>query len=493
MSTAPQSLPANNHGDLFGHPKGLYVLFFAEMWERFSYYGMRALLILYMVYGLEYAEEFASGTYAAYIGFVYATPIIGGMLADRFLGARKAIILGGIIMSFGHFAMAIETPIFFYGAMALIIAGNGFFKPNVSTLVGTLYKKGDPRRDGAFTIFYMGINIGAFFAPLACGYLGERIGYHWGFTLAGFGMLVGLSVFAWGQKLLGDHGLPPRPEAFWERSPIGIPKILTLYLGILLFVPVAAYLLVKPSWVETGVYVLGPLVVVYVTYEALRCTREERGRLFVLMILIFFSITFWSCFEQAGSSMTLFAKKHVDLRVLEFEIPVSWLQAVNPFFIVLLGIPFAWMWTNLGRVGRDPSSPLKFSLGLIQLALGFVAMVFAAKAVADGGKAPLFWLVLAYFLHTTGELCLSPVGLSTVTKMAPVRLVGLMMGLWFLSNAFAGVLSGVIAKATTGEAGYGEVFQNVVYFALASGGLLLILTPLLKRLGPEEKQNATAS
>lgn len=493
MSTAPQSLPANNHGDLFGHPKGLYVLFFSEMWERFSYYGMRALLTLYMVKVLKYEKEFAVGTYAAYIGFVYATPIIGGALADRFLGARRAIVMGGIIMSFGHFAMAIETPFFFYTAMALIITGNGFFKPNVSTLVGTLYKKGDPRRDGAFTIFYMGINIGAFLAPLACSLLADRIAYRWGFTLAGFGMLVGLAIFLWGQKLLGNHGLPPREEALWERSAIGIPKMLLLYLGIFLFVPVAAYLLVRPAWVDIGVHILGPLVVAYIVYESIRCTAAERGRLFVLMILIFFSITFWSCFEQAGSSMTLFTDEHIDLVVLGFEVPVAALQAVNPFFIVLLGIPFAWMWASLGRAGRDPSSPLKFSLGILQLGLGFVALVFAAKETVNGGKASILWMVLAYFFHTTGELCLSPVGLSTVTKMSPVRLVGLMMGVWFLSNAFAGVLSGVIAKATTGDAGYEEVFQNVFYFAMASGGLLLVLVPALKWLGPEEKQNAVAS
>lgn len=489
MASSPKAEPFGPPKDeLFGHPKGLFVLFFAEMWERFSFYGMRGILVLYMVEALKYGDELAQGTYAAYIGFVYATPFVGGMLADRLLGARKAIVLGGILMSFGHFIMAIENTTFFYAAMALIIAGNGFFKPNISTMVGSLYDKSDPRRDGAFTIFYMGINVGAFAAPLACGYLGEKVGWHWGFGLAGIGMVAGLLVFVWGQKYIGDFGLPPRPEALREKTPLGVSKTTAIYLGVVAFVPVAAYLLIHPNVVETGVIrVIGPLVLLYMMYVIARCDRQERGRIIVLMVLIFFSITFWACFEQAGSSMTLFAKRLTDLHVLGWEVPVSWLQAINPGFIILLGIPFSMLWSKLGRAGRDPSSPLKFSLGLIQLGAGFVAMVFAAQQASSGEKASILWLVLAYFLHTTGELCLSPVGLSTITRMSPTRLVGLMMGLWFMSNAFAGVLSGVIAKATSGEAGYEEVFRMVVYFGIGSGVLLLLITPLLNKLGPDPK------
>ncbi len=468
-------------GELFGHPKGLFVLFFAEMWERFSFYGMRALLVLYMTKALQYADEHATGVYGAYIGFVYATPLIGGMLADRFLGYRRAIVLGGILMSFGHFAMAIEHPVFFFGAMALIIAGNGFFKPNISTMVGSLYKRDDPRRDGAFTIFYMGINIGAGLSPIACGYLGERIGWHYGFTLAGFGMLVGLGVFLWGQKLLGDFGLPPRPEAFREKIG-GIPKPAFLYGAIVLFLPFAAYMLTRPSWVQTGVYLIGPLFVAYVIYEAMRSTREERGRLFVVLALILFSITFWACFEQAGSSINLFTDRHVDRTILGWEIPTTWFQSVNPLFIILLAIPFSSLWIRLSRAGRNPTAPVKFGFGLLQLSLGFVAMVIAAKQAANSGTSSLFWLVLAYFLHTTGELCLSPVGLSTVTRLSPARLVGLMMGVWFLSNAFAGVLSGQIAALTGAEAGYGGVFSMIVYFAGGAGVLLFLLSPFLKKL-----------
>jgi len=470
-----------SRGELFGHPRGLFVLFFAELWERFSFYGMRALLVLYMTKALAYADDRASGIYGAYIGFVYATPLIGGMLADRFLGYRRAIITGGILMALGHFAMAVENPVFFFGAMALIIAGNGFFKPNISTMVGSLYERDDPRRDGAFTIFYMGINVGAGLSPLACGYLGERIGWHYGFTLAGFGMLIGLGAFLWGQRLVGNVGLPPRPEAFREKLGGG-PKPHVLLAGIVLFVPFAAYMLTRPAWVTTGVYLTGPLFVGYIIYEAMRGPRNERGKLFVVLSLILFSITFWACFEQAGSSMNLFTDRHVDRTVFGWEVPTTWFQSVNPAFIILLAIPFSSLWIRLGRKGKNPTAPVKFGLGLLQLAAGFVAMVLAAGEAANGGTSSLVWLVLAYSLHTTGELCLSPVGLSTVTKLSPARLVGLMMGIWFLSNAFAGVLSGQIAALTGAEAGYRRVFEMIVYFAGGAGVLLLLLSPFLKKL-----------
>ncbi len=475
---------------IMGHPRALFVLFFAEMWERFSYYGMRALLVLYMTKAMSYDDHLAHGTYGAYIGFVYATPIIGGALADRFLGARKAIVLGGVLMAAGHFVMAIEQPFFFYLAMGMIIAGNGFFKPNVSTMVGSIYEKDDPRRDSAFTIFYMGINVGAFFAPLACGLVGETYGWVYGFGLAGIGMVIGLLTFLKWQHLLGPHGLPPRPEALWEKSKVGLPKTLLLWIAIAAFVPFAAYLLKHPDFVQAGVYILGPLTIMYVTYEAMRCTPLERGRLFVLLILITFSITFWACFEQAGSSFTLFADRHMDRHVFGYEIPASALQAVNPGFILIFGFIFSYAWTALGRAHRDPSSPIKFSLGLIQLGLGFVAMVIAAQGAKDGSLASIWWMILAYMLHTTGELCLSPVGLSTITRMSPPRLVGLMMGVWFLSNAFAGVLSGVIAGMTGGDAGYEKVYMMVVYCAIGVGVALFILTPFLNRLGPDPKMIA---
>lgn len=468
--------------ELFGHPKALFVLFFAEMWERFSFYGMRGLLVLYMTKALQYADRDAHSTYGAYIGFVYATPLLGGMLADRFLGYRRAVVLGGVLMVLGHFAMAIEVPMFFFGALALIVAGNGFFKPNISTLVGKLYERNDPRRDGAFTIFYMGINVGAGVAPLVCGTLGEKIGWHWGFSVAGIGMAIGLLVFTWGARYMGDHGLPPRPEAFRERVSGIFPKIWLLYLGVAMFVPFAAYLFTQPSWVERGSYVIGPVFFAYILWEVFRCDKDERSRLGVAIVLSVFSIVFWSCFEQAGNSFTLFTERHVDRVVWGWEIPTSWLQAVNPWFIVLLGIPFSILWTRLGRAGRNPSSPVKFGFGLIQLALGFVAMVIAADQANETGRAALVWLILAYFLHTTGELCLSPVGLSAVTKLSPARLTGLMMGFWFFCTAFAGISAGVIAGFTTGDAGYRGVFNVLVYVGIGAGVVLLALSPMLKRM-----------
>ena len=465
-----------------GHPKGLFVCFFAEMWERFSFYGMRGLLVLYMTKALQYSDEHAHGTYGAYIGFVYATPLIGGMLADRFLGYRKAIFLGGILMVAGHFAMAIESPMFFYGAMALIVAGNGFFKPNISTLVGKLYTPEDPRRDGAFTIFYMGINVGAGVAPLVCGTLGEKVDWHWGFSVAGVGMVIGLLVFWWGTRHLEGHGGVPRPEALRERFGGILPKTWLLYFTIAVFVPFAAYLFTQPTWVERGVYIIGPVFLIYVLYEAFRCEPKDRNRLIVAIVLALFSIVFWACFEQAGNSMTLFADREVNRTVLGWEIPTSWLLAVNPGFIVLLGIPFSYLWTRLGRSGRDPSSPVKFAFGLFQLALGFVSMVIAARHATDGNKASLAWLILAYFFHTTGELCISPVGLSAITKLSVARLTGLMMGFWFFCAAFAGISAGVIAKFTAHDAGYEPVFTVLVYVGIGGGVLILLLSPLLKRM-----------
>jgi POT family proton-dependent oligopeptide transporter len=471
---------AQSEKTLFGHPVGLFVLFSSELWERFSFYGMRGLLVLYMVKALQYDQEFAYGTYGAYLGFVYATPFIGGMLADRFLGYRRAILLGGTLMLFGHLAMAVEQKWFFYGAMALLVAGNGFFKPNISALVGKLYEREDPRRDSAFTIFYMGINIGAGLAPIVCGVLGERVGWHWGFSVAAIGMAIGLGVFWWGSQFLGSHGFPPRPEAMRE-SIVGIPKTVVLGLGIAAFLPFATVLFTKPHMVETGVYIIGPIFLIYVLFKAFTCTKRDRDRILVAIVLALFSIVFWACFEQAGSSMTIFADEQVNRTIFGWEIPASVLLAINPWFIVLLGIPFSILWSKLGKMNRDPSAPFKFALGLIQLAIGFVMLVIAAEQ-AKHGKAHLAWLILAYFFHTTGELCTSPVGLSAMTRLAPPNLTGLMMGFWFFCAAFAGVFSGVIARFTAGEGDVGNVFLTLVYVGIGGGVIMALLTPLLKKL-----------
>ncbi|MEE9294902.1 MAG: peptide MFS transporter [Phycisphaerae bacterium] len=480
---------ARREGEFLGHPVGLYVLFFTEMWERFSYYGMRALLIFYMTKALQYSDQFATGTYGAYTGLVYATPLIGGMLADRFLGYRKAIIIGGVLMAIGEFALAFPNTVVFYTALALLIVGNGFFKPNISTLVGKLYPSGDERRDGAFTIFYMGINIGAFLTPLVCGYIGETYGWHYGFLLAGVGMVLGLCIFVMWGKHLGEHGGPPKPEAFEQPYAFGLSRLSSLYLGIIICIPVIAILVYRPTWVQVSVPVIAAVFLIYIIYEMSRCTPFERGRILVILVLVFFSITFWACFEQAGSSMSLFTDRLIDRHLFGWEIPASMFQSVNPLFIIVLAIPFSALWTWLGGRRMNPSSPLKFALALFQMALGFVAMVIAARRATEDGTAHMGWLILAYLLHTTGELCLSPVGLSMVTKLAPVRLGALLMGAWFLSNAFANVIGGAIAGLTGGEAGYERVFTMIVYVAGGLGVVLLLLTPILKRLGREDEAN----
>lgn len=472
-----------------GHPIGLYVLFFTELWERFNFYGMRALLIFYFISTFKFDIEGASHSYGAYNGLVYATPLLGGLLADRIIGYRRSIILGAILMALGEFGLCFAgfgiIPQNFatvYTSLAFIIVGNGFFKPNISTLVGKLYPQGDSRRDGAFTIFYMGINIGAFLAPIFCGQIGQKYGFHYGFGLAGIGMVIGLLIFLWGKRILGDHGMPPNAKALSASTPVGIPAGIAVYIGAFLLVPFAAFLVSKPDIViKFAAPVVGGAFLVYLLWEAVRSNHAERVGIFAALILTFFSIVFWACFEQAGSSMNVFAEKHVNRTFFGFEIEASVFQSVNAIFIVVLAPVFAWLWVWLGKHKLEPSSPVKFGLALVQVGLGFIALVIGAKQAVDGNKASLIWLVLAYFLHTTGELCLSPVGLSMITKLAPARLGGVMMGMWFMCTAFAHLLGGVIAGMTGGSGGFEPVFRAIVIFACTSGVLLLALSPLIKK------------
>lgn len=477
----------SDQGTILGHPKGLFVLFSTELWERFNYYGMRALLTLYMTKQLGFADDGASLTYGAANGLLYATPLIGGMIADRLLGYRLAITIGGILMAIGEFILTFmgfkilpENVTVFYIGMAMIIAGNGFFKPNISTMVGTLYKQGDPRRDGAFTIFYMGINIGAM-SPIICGWIGENYGYHLGFGLAGVGMLLGLFSFLALRKYLGDKGLPPQTTGgASRRSSVVLTTVLVLA-GVVLFIPLAAYLVSKPGIVaEWAAPIAGGVFILYILWEAGRSSRAERHGIFVIVILSLFSVLFWAFFEQAGTSMTLFTDRHVDREVLGYEIKTSMFQAVNPIFIVLLGPFFSMLWTGLGGLGRNPSSALKFSLALFQMGLGFLVLLLAVKQVSNGVKASLLLLILTYFLHTTGELCLSPVGLSMVTKMAPVRLAALLMGMWFLSNAFAHILGGVLA-AQSADWGFEKLYTVIAISGIVAGVVLLAIYPIIKR------------
>ena len=596
--------------ELMGHPAGLFVLFMVELWERFSFYGMRALLTLYMTKQLLFSDEISYGIYAAYGALVYATPVIGGFLADRLLGYKKAITAGAILMAVGHFTMTFDAEVlstvlapfgatalegnvlkipglvefdatlFLYTALALLILGNGFFKPNISSLVGKLYDDDDvdeSKRDGGFTIFYMGINIGAFLAGIVCGTVGETYGWHYGFGLAGFGMLAGLIIFWNFGYLVGDKGEAPDPDRLDAPFPFGVARERMLKWGAMLaaggvvvYLVQASVLTVVGPWIGTlldalsglfGSGVSGGAVTAYLTgltgllallaiqtglfgilftyltnFQAVivgtliavpnvayMITRHEvmggllllvgigvfgwlisfaihsdpvdRDRLIVVMVLIFFSMTFWAFFEQAGSSMNLFTDRNVDRLVWGWEVPTTWFQSANPLFIMLLAPVFAWLWQFLKAREWEPRTPTKFGLGLLQLSMGFGALVVGAQFAGPDGKVAMVFLLLAYMLHTTGELCLSPVGLSMVTKLSPKKAVGAVMGAWFLSTSFAHYIAGLFAQFASAPEGskmgqlpvdqrlaiYTDLFGTIAIIALCVGLLCFALVPWLNK------------
>lgn len=469
-------------------PKGLFLLFFVEMWERFSYYGMRALLVLYMVKYLMFTTEKAGQVYGWYTGMVYFTPILGGYIADRYLGQRKSIIIGGTLMALGHFAMAFPPLPFFFTALILLILGNGFFKPNISTVVGQLYEENDPRRDAGFTIFYMGINLGAFFAPLVCGTLGEKVGWHYGFGAAGVGMVLGLVMYLWGQKsMLGDKGMKPADPS----DKIYVPFILVGL--VLVFLVASAFQFsgydVKgliPVWVYALAAVLALIGLVYAYANSPKSTLTivEKQRLAVIFIMVFFTIFFWSAFEQAGSSLTLFADRETNrmINILgwSWEMPASYFQSINPLLIFIFAPFFSRMWVSLGETNREPSSPIKFAMGLGLLAIGFVVMIFAAEIYKQSGPVSVVWLIGAYFFHTLGELCLSPVGLSLVTKLAPIQFGSLMMGVWLMSSFAANFVGGFFA-GNYDAMDHTKFFMIPTATAAGAAGLLLLITPKLRK------------
>lgn len=468
----------NQEQQLFGHPKGLFYLFFAELWERFSYYGMRALLTLYMVNEFfvyitdeAYREEMSFGIFAAYGSLVYATPVLGGMIADKFIGFKKSIMLGGILMALGHFFMAFYfesgffglevsaiNNFFFYAALALLIVGNGFFKPNISTMVGRLYPEGDDRRDSGFTIFYMGINAGAFLAPLACGYLGYEFGWHYGFGAAGIGMLAGLFVFMRGMNsgVFGDNG--NQPAEYIEKKMYGLRTDHFFYLVAALMVPVAAFL-VKNNAMEvlegmhlhsSLLWLLGIIILGIIAKKMTELTKMENFRLASVLVLTLLITVFWSFFELAGTAITLFAERNVNLTLLN----ASQTNAINPGYIIFLAIPFSMMWVYLSRTQRNPITPIKFALGILQLGLGFIVFAMSAQFMDADGRTPFMFLMIGYLLLTTGELFISPIGLSKVTELSPKSMTAFMMGVYFLSSSYAHYISGAIAKLTTStEAG----------------------------------------
>jgi POT family proton-dependent oligopeptide transporter len=489
-----------------GHPKGLYVLFATEMWERFSYYGMRALLILYLTKHWLFADGEAAMIYGTYAALVYAVPVLGGMIADRYLGLRKAIIFGAVLLVVGHLGMAIEGPPatqgadgvarsavheqFFYLSLAFIVVGVGFLKANISTIVGSLYEQGDPRRDGGFTIFYMGINLGAFVATLLCAYLGETYGWRYGFGLAGIGMLIGLLTFLWGTKYLQGHGLPPDVSALTQ-SRFGLSLESCLYAVSLIFVLVIWLAIQNTQEMGLALTLFAGLVTGYVIWFSIRsCTPQERNRMLTMLLLMVFSVVFWALFEQAGSSITLFTDRNI-ARGDFFT--AGMFQSLNALFIILLAPVFASTWLLLARRNFEPSTPMKFGLAIVLAGLGFFALVLGAFYATSDGQVAVIWLVLMYLLHTMGELCLSPVGLSMVTKLSVQRVAAMMMGVWFLSSALAayvgGWIAGLMAIDTTRDAESGlaslevyvSVFERLGIFAVLIGAALMLISPWISR------------
>lgn len=437
---------------LKGHPKGLFVCFLSEMFERLCYYGMRGLLTLYLVKSLLQGDTQAFGIYGAYTALVYAAPVAGGKLADLVLGYRRAVVFGGIVMAIGEFMILGGSEFWLFAGMSAIIVGNGFFKANISTIVGRLYEDGDPKRDSGFTIFYMGINIGALLATVAVSPLGETYGYHLGFGIAGVGMLIAVGVFLWGIPLLEGKAEPQHPEKLKKYGK-------WVYGGSLAAIPLL-YLLIKFGTDERyqllgqdPLFYLLIALVIYVSInllvEAFKGDHVQRDRILVLMLLMLFNVVFWACFEQAGSSLTLFADRNVDRDIFGiYTMPASQTQFFNPLFIILGGSIFSILWIKLANIGRNPSIPMKFGLGIVQLGLGYLLLLVGAKLAGPEALVPLVILALMYLLHTTGELFLSPIGLSMVTKLAPKHMTGSVMGAWFLSFAFSMYLASVLAKLT---------------------------------------------
>ncbi len=669
MSSATAANEPSEEGPtVFGHPTGLFNLFFAEMWERFSYYGMRALLIFYMMKGfLKYNDARAYTVYGAYTALVYMTPFIGGMLADRLLGQRVAVIIGGLLMAGGHLIMGVEHQLAFYVALSLLIVGNGFFKPNISTIVGTLYPAGSHRRDGGFTIFYMGVNLGAAMSPLLCGYIGETYGWHYGFGLATLGMIVGLAVFVMPNVVtqgliavgtgaavlallffrannlaaillnifvaicltsaagisilaLSRGGLPAKAGAH-PSGKVSLGAVGMVLLGIAIVIPIITLFVSGFSIVTkdgspvqiiseasiakfkegggpliqiAGVFmeevskpagllltVTGILAFGYLILSTLRLEKIAKQRMFVVLTLTFFSMLFWAFFEQAGSSLNNFADRNVDrvsesklvtedqvgtvikiqptqeqlgyqngdkmftldqldalrateenkkktdfeidwtvtkenvgmgIATREEELAASMFQAINAVCILIFGLIFTALWTFLGARGVEPSTPVKFSLGLLQLGLGFAVFWYGAINADQRGIVAVSWLVLGYVLHTTGELCLSPVGLSMITKLSPKVLVSTVMGAWFLATAFSQYLAAIISQFTGvshggGDANmipipletvnvYGDVFKQIAIAAIICSGVCFALSPLLKKWmhadKPEDDNTAVA-
>jgi POT family proton-dependent oligopeptide transporter len=492
----------------FGHPRGLSTLFFTEMWERFSYYGMRALLILFMTAsvatgGLGFDTATAGAIYGTYVSLVYITSLPGGWLADRFLGQRRATLYGGVLIMLGHICLAVPTLASFYSGLGLVTLGTGLLKPNISTMVGALYTPEDERRDAGFSLYYMGINTGAFIAPLVCGWFAqsEQFGrvleamgiaressWHWGFGMAAVGMFFGLVQYLAGWKHLGSAGMYPAPAespaaAASQRRLLRVGLAGLFGGGLLLWLLSRAGIVTITaqgvSNVLGAVLVLTTVVFFLWLFLAGKWTPEERKRLVVVLVLFVAAVIFWSVFEQAGSTLNLFAQRATRTEAFGIPFPPSWLQSVAPFLLVVLSPVFAWIWIRMGK--RDPSSPAKFTFGLVCVALSFAILVIPGQAAQAGIRVSPLWLVATYLLHTIGELCLSPVGLSAMTRLAPARIVGLTMGVWFLAlsagNYVGGRVAGLYESFTLPQ-----LFGAVALFAAAAAVVLALLVRPIRRM-----------
>ncbi len=496
----------------FGHPPGLFVCFATELWERFSFYGMKYLLLLYLTKYHLFSDSNGLEVLGSYAALVYALPVIGGMLADRYLGMRKAVIFGGVLLVIGHLGMALEGQQarllngeiirdeaalqFFYASLALIIVGVGFLKPNISTIVGQLYAADDPRRDPGFTIFYMGINIGAFTATILCGYLGETFGWKYGFGAAGIGMIFGLITFVRGQPLLQGVAEPKDAQNLKQKLIFGMSVESTIYLSSIVGIAIIWQML---QWHAVVGLLLNGLALIVLSglawFIGVKCEPVERSRMIVLVLLTLSTVVFWALFEQSAASMTLYADRVMDHSIFGLNLTTSQFGSLNPLFIFLFAPLFAWLWTFLGKYNIEPSTPVKFSLGLAQAGLGFGALVIGAANPNHAGLVSGYWMVLAYLLHTTGELCLSPVGLSAVTKLSVKSVLGVMMGAWFLATAYSEFVAVQLAKIaaidnTKDETidiaaallGYTELFTYLLWVGLIAALILLCLSPILKRM-----------
>jgi POT family proton-dependent oligopeptide transporter len=486
-----------------GHPKGLYVLFATEMWERFNYYGMRAILVLFMTKALMFDKVFASNIYGSYTGLVYLTPLVGGYIADRYWGNKRSIILGGLVMALGEFvlffcgSMYKSNPeiaaLLFFSGLGLMIAGNGFFKPNISAMVGQLYPENDKRKDSAYTVFYMGINTGGAIGPFVCGFFGDTgnpADFKWAFLAAGIGMLLSVVVMHFfHNKYVVDHnknilGLTP------QDSPAATRKPLYVFLGLLIFSIISIGLI----YVEANVFsylfylLLGSIsLIAFLIFSDKTLSALEKKKVSVIFVVSFFVIFFWSAFEQAGASLTFFAEEQTNRTLGSYTIPSSFFQSLNSTFVVAFAPIFAWLWLKLGKY--EPGSPAKMALGLFLLALGYLWIAFGVHNVASGVKVSMIWLTGMYALHTCGELCLSPIGLSLVNKLAPIKFASLLMAVWFTANAFAnkfaGVLSGLYPDGkTTYFAGYAitNLFDFFILFVAMAGAAAFVLFLIARKL-----------